>query len=114
LWQADRKIQLKLRHLGTTVTNPGDRVTRTAGQTLWAAQADDGQAGMAWDWVQLAHGVVALADPLSVVTNLRLVGPEGEVLTPMQSALHLNAIVNALPWQDEVERALSEGATSEV
>jgi len=32
----------------------------------------------------------------------------------MQSTLHLNAIVNALPWQDEVERALSEGATSEV
>ena len=36
---------------------------------------------MAWDWIQIARGVVAMADPMAVVTNLRLVGSEGEVLT---------------------------------
>jgi hypothetical protein len=110
LWQADRKNQLRLRHLSTRVTNPGDQVMRTAGQTVWAAQSADGEAGMAWDWVQLSRGIVAMADPMAVITNLRLIGPEGEMLSALESAVHLNAIVHALPWQGEVERALSEEA----
>jgi hypothetical protein len=41
-----------------------------------------------------------------VVTNLRLVGDEGEVLTAYEAARFLNEIVHTLPWQDEVQRAL--------
>ena len=37
LWQVDNLRPLLLRHLGTRVTNPGDQVSRTAGQTIWAA-----------------------------------------------------------------------------
>lgn len=81
-------------------------MVRTAGQTLWGGNLDDGDAGVAWDWVQITRGVVALADPMSVVTNLRLVGEEGEVLTSLQASLYLNALVHELPWQTEVERAL--------
>jgi hypothetical protein len=47
-----------------------------------------------------------MADPMSVVTNLRLVGEEGEVLTALECARFLNEIVHALPWQGEVQRAL--------
>jgi len=77
-----------------------------AGQTVWAITANAGQAGMAWDWVQLARGVVAMADPLSVITNLRLVNSDGAALSPIESLRHLNEIVHTLPWQDEVERVL--------
>ena len=73
---------------------------------MWAAHAADGELGMAWDWIQIARGVVAIADPMSLVTNLRLVGAEGSVLTAQQSALVLNELVRALPWQSEVQRAL--------
>lgn len=106
LWQVENLQPLRLRHLGTRITNPGDQITRTAGQTIWAAASNDCQAGMAWDWIQLSRGVVAMADPLSVVTNLRLVNVEGDVLTPLESLRHLNEIVHTLPWQDEVERVL--------
>lgn len=88
------------------MTFSGDRVVRSAGQTLWAGALGDGEAGVAWDWVQISRGVVAMADPMSVVTNLRLVGHQGEVLTALQAALYLNALVRELPWQGEVERAL--------
>lgn len=77
-----------------------------SGQTVWAASAAEGEAGMAWDWIQIARGVVAIADPMSLVTNVRLIGDEGEVLTAQQSALYLNELVRALPWQAEVQRAL--------
>ena len=110
LWQVDNLRPLLLRHLGTRVTNPGDQVSRTSGQTIWAAAAANAQAGMAWDWIQLSAGVVAMADPLSVVTNLRLVNPDGDALTPLEALRHLNEVVHTLRWQDEVERVLMVNA----
>lgn len=92
--------------MGSHVNFDAGRHRLQAGQTLWAGPADDGQAGLAWDWVQVAQGVLALADPLSVISNLRLVGARGEVLTTLQAACFLNRIVHSLPWQDEVTRAL--------
>ncbi len=109
-WELTRKERLPLQHLSTQVTSRGERGAACTGQTIWAGHADNGDAGMAWDWVQIAEGVVAMADPMSVVTNLRLVGPEGAVLTAFESALHLNEIVHQLPWQDAVERALHQRA----
>ena len=110
LWQVDNLQPLPLRHLGTRVTNPGDQTSRTSGQTIWAAAAGGAQAGMAWDWIQLVGGVVAMADPLSVVTNLRLVNPEGATLSQLESLRHFNELVHQLPWQDEVERVLAINA----
>ena len=109
LWQAGRESQLRFHHLSTRVTLPGDRKSRTAGQTIWGGSHGDGEAGVAWDWIQISGDVVAMADPMSVVTNLRLVGEEGEVLTALESARFLNEIVHALPWQSEVQRALHVG-----
>ncbi len=106
LWQAGRESQLRFHHLSTRVTLAGDRMSRTSGQTIWGGQSDDGEAGVAWDWVQICDDVVAMADPMSVVTNLRLIGEEGEVLTALESARFLNEIVHTLPWQTEVQRAL--------
>lgn len=106
LWQARRERQLTLHHLGTRVTPAGDPGSPPAGQTIWGGTAEDGEAGVAWDWVQITDDIVALADPMSVVTNLRLVGERGEVLTALESARYLNEIVHALPWQCEVQRAL--------
>ncbi len=77
-----------------------------AGQTIWAAHAADGEAGLAWDWVQIGRGVVAIADPMSVISNVRLIGEQGEVLTATEAARFLNELVRTLPWQQEVQRAL--------
>lgn len=106
LWQAGDPEHAHFQHVGTLVTLNGDMPGLTAGQTVWAARAAEGEAGMAWDWVQVARGVVAIADPMSVVTNVRLLGDEGEVLTALQAARFLNEMVRCLPWQQEVQRAL--------
>ena len=106
LWQAGKSAALRLHHLGTRITFSGERDVGTSGQTMWGGQSADGEAGVAWDWIQIARGVVALTDPMSVVTNLRLVGAAGEMLTASEAAVFLNEIVHALPWQTEVARAL--------
>ncbi len=108
LWQAGERVHVRFQHLGTRVTLGMSPPGPAAGQTVWAASAADGEAGMAWDWVLIARGVVAMADPMSVITNVRLLGEEGEVLTAVESARFLNAFVRALPWQQEVQRALGE------
>lgn len=76
------------------------------GQTVWGGGWRDADAGLAWDWVLIANGVVAMADPMCVVSNLRLLGRDGEVLTAYEAAVHLSQIICALPWQDEVFRVL--------
>jgi len=107
LWQAAQADGLQLQHLRTRITMNGEYSSGgVAGQTLWGGNSGSGQAGVAWDWVQISQGVVAMSDPLSVISNLHLLGDEGEVLTSWQAARYLNQMVHALPWQGEVARAL--------
>jgi hypothetical protein len=110
LWQAVSAQQLRLVHLGTEVLRRDDGAP-CSGHTVWGTQAADSPAGMAWDWISIPEGVVALADPLALVTNLWLLDGEGQVLSPLQAAPHLNVLVRTLPWQDEVRRALESQPT---
>lgn len=107
LWQANGAAALEFHHIGTRVAHVG-AVSSPAGQTVWAGRSDLGEVGVAWDWVQLPQGVVAMADPMAVVTNVRLLAPSGAVMSPVEAAPHLNELVHALPWQSEVRRALAE------
>ena len=106
LLEAQSTPELHFVHLGTSVLNPGDPDHPSMGQTLWGNPSSKAVAGVAWDWVELQHGVYALADPLGMVTNLRLLGPRGETLSATQVALYLNELVRTLDWQSEVKRAV--------
>ena len=106
LWQAGSTPRLHLVHLGTRVLTFGDDEGPSTGQTLWGDDTEKYAAGVAWDWVELRDGVVAMADPLGMVTNLRLIDAHGDVLSQTQVAVHLHQLVHALPWQNEVTRVL--------
>lgn len=104
---AQRTPDLHFVHLGTRVLKPGDPDSPTTGQTLWGGPSESGAAGVAWDWVEIQEGVVAMADPFGLVTNLQLLGTRGEVLSGFEATLRLNELVHGLPWQNEVQRALA-------
>lgn len=106
LWQAARAPRLHLLHLGTSVLKSDHGGGASCGQTLWAQSAVEPSAGVAWDWIELRDGVVAIADPLGVITNLTLLDARGEALSQSAMAVHLNQLVHSLPWQNEVCRAL--------
>lgn len=106
LWQAAAAPDLHFVHLGTRVLSFGDEDGPCSGQTLWGDHSEARAAGVAWDWVEVREGVVAMSDPLGMVTNLRLLDAHGEVLSQTQIALRLHQLVHALPWQTEVRRAL--------
>ena len=106
LWQASRAPQLQLTHLSTRVLSFGDLESPSTGQTLWSDSTAKQSAGVAWDWVEVQAGVVAMADPLGLVTNLQLLDDQGEALNQIEVAVQLHQLVHALPWQTEVRRAL--------
>jgi hypothetical protein len=106
LWQASRAPQLHLAHLGTHVLTFGDAESPCSGQTLWGEASAGQPAGVAWDWVEIRDGVVAMADPLGLVTNLKLLDAQGAALSQLEMAIRLHQLVYALPWQTEVRRAL--------
>jgi hypothetical protein len=96
---------LRFVHLDTRVLPSANPGCPNFGQTLWGSDKPRA-AGVAWEWVELQTGVFVMADPLSLMTNLHLIGPAGEQLSSMQMTLYLNQLVHRLPWQDEVLRAL--------
>jgi len=106
LWQAESAPELHFVHLGTRVLSAGDPDHPCSGQTVWGNPSAEPAAGVAWDWVELQQGVVAMADPFGLVTNLQLTDSLGQPLPSMLATLHLNEIVHTLPWQSEVQRAL--------
>ncbi|MEP6503070.1 MAG: hypothetical protein ABJD97_07065, partial [Betaproteobacteria bacterium] len=105
-WQANLRRRPHFVHLSTRVTNAGRQRMPCSGTTVWGGFSDDGDAGLAWDWVEIAQGVIAMSDPMSLVTNLQLVTADGDVLPAMAAALHFNQFVRRLPWQQEVQRLL--------
>ncbi len=109
LWQPGRDTRSPhFVHLGTHVSPRLDSAWPRMGQSVWGGRAADSAAGLSWDWIEVADGVYAIADPMTMTTNLRVLGPEGEVLTAHSAAPHLNRLVHALPWQAEVRRAIAE------
>jgi hypothetical protein len=93
-------------HLGTCITHQGSSGHNASGQTLWGSEWRDAEAGLAWDWILIGNGVIAMADPMCIISNMRLLGQQGEVLTGYEAALHYNQLVHRLRWQDEVWRAI--------
>lgn len=106
LCEAARAPHLQFEHLSTRVLVAGDAERPASGQTLWTGRSDTGAAGVAWDWICMPAGVVAMADPMALMTNLQFLSAEGEVLAQLDAARQLNEIVHTLPWQHEVQRAL--------
>ena len=94
--------------MSTHVLARGDEKRPAMGQTLWRREDELGRiCGVAWDWISLSAGVVAMMDPMALITNLQFVSQEGEVLAPLESVRQLNEIVHMLPWQQEVQQALA-------
>lgn len=108
LWQPDREAKPHFVHLGTHVSARLSSDWPRTGQCVWGGRAIDSAAGISWDWIEVSEGVIAITDPMMMITNLRLLGSEGEVLTAHDCAPYLNGIVHGLPWQAEVRRALDE------
>jgi hypothetical protein len=75
---------------------------RRQGQALWAARHQGQLLGLAWDWAEVCDHVVALRDPMGVLSNVSLVDEQGELLDEGARIVCLNSAIHELDWQCHV------------
>lgn len=108
LWHSTQ-IQPAFTHFDTQISPAADGILGgVSGQTSWVAELDGEQVALAWDWVMLRPGVLAIGDPMTIVTNLGFLGDDGVEIPPECAPARLNTIVHHLPWQAQVRRSLRE------
>lgn len=90
------------RHAGTGLRDDGRLSGVRAGDTVWVAHHEHGYAGLAWEWVEVKPGIVMLADPNSIITNLQIVDNRLHQVTGLLLTIAINRLVHALPWQQAV------------
>lgn len=88
--------------VGTQVRDDGSSTGFRAGDTVWVAEDAQGQAGLAWEWIEVQPGVVMLADPNSIITNLQIVDSHNGPVSGLAKTIAVNRLVHALPWQQSV------------
>lgn len=100
-------IACNLRHLGTVVSPDRDEFGRLLGHTIWGNGCENA-IGVAWDWTETMDGIFALADPMSVISNIDFVDDNGVSIAETMVAVQLNRVTYSLPWQAEVSQATRE------
>lgn len=107
---ADEIGQLHLLHLSVARRREGRGAGGLEGFVVWASKSQHGGQwlGVRWDWVELHHGVLAISDPLSISSNLRLVDAARQALPDRLTVLQLNLLVYRLDWQNRVLRQIEE------
>lgn len=89
-------------HLNTRVREDLDEVGRRIGDTVWMAEIEGRDIAAAWEWTELAPGVVLLSDPNSLSSNLEFITEDRVPVEPMHAVVALNRITHSLPWQETV------------
>lgn len=94
----------RLKPLSTTMDIDG-RTGLASGTVLWGVLDGDTRVGIGWDWGEVSHGVVTMTDPMTVLSNIRIMddGQDGEELDGR--VLRLNRAIHCLRWQDGIVRA---------
>lgn len=98
---------LQFRHVRTAVRDYRGDDDLFVGETVWQAEFGGQPVAAAWEWVEIKPGVVAMLDPMAIVSNLcnaaelsdGSIGGGGTILT-------LNRLAHQIPWQDRVRAAL--------
>lgn len=103
-WTRDAR---HFQHIRTVHGHPTADTDCKHGQVVWGVP--DGEAPMAvcWDWAEVRTGVVALANPMTVFSNVRLLAEDGAPLTYGQMLLELNGVIHELNWQRQLCEELS-------
>lgn len=104
-WPAGRRPPTRFRHLHTSIEPAELPRAREVGYTTWQSIEVGPLVRVGWDWALIDEGLVVLADPLGINSNLQLEAAPGH---PGGLVAQLNSIVHGLPWQAAILQALAK------
>lgn len=96
--------------LGVSVRDATPKHRR--GEVLWGSDVAGHGIGIAWEWGEAVEGVVAMVDPLTILTNVKLVTDDGVTVSADELLLRLNGAVNSLRWQAAAVRRAKEASSA--
>lgn len=91
-----------VRRFGHLSTSRGRRDNDTGlfkGQSIWGTTRKGQAVAVFFEWAEVTRGVVALADPMRILSNVKLVTDEGQPFEDSRSLLEWNNAVYGLDWQ---------------
>lgn len=94
-------------HIGTVHAHPCASDDFKCGQVVWGVPGGTSPVAICWDWAEVRVGVVALSNPMTVFSNVRLVAEDGAPLSHGQTLLQLNGVIHELNWQRQLCEELS-------
>jgi hypothetical protein len=94
-------------HIGTVHAHPSAGGDLKHGQLVWGAPDGEFPMAVCWDWAEVRVGIVALANPMTVFSNVRLLAEDGAPLSNSQTLLELNGVIHELDWQRQLCEELS-------
>ncbi len=101
-----RSLSAQIQHLSTSVNADKGEEGCVCGQVLFGLQSSKEMIGVAWDWVAIGGRILAISDPMSIVSNVYFVAANGDTLQESARLVQLNNVINSLPWQRPVRRTL--------
>jgi hypothetical protein len=94
-------------HIGTVHAHATACEDLKRGQVVWGVPDGDFPVAVCWDWAEVRVGIVALANPMTVFSNVRLLAEDGAPLSQSQTLLELNGVIHELDWQRRLCEELS-------
>ena len=106
------KVPSSMRPVEAKVHLREDAPGLSSGQTTWVCEHNGALMALGWEWVEFRRGVVILADPMAILSNMQFLTYNGVVCPESQKVIALNGIVHALPWQAHVSAVLDAARNS--
>lgn len=89
-------------HLHTTQCRECDDDGFPHGHVVWGTLRGATPMALCWEWAEVRLGVVAIFNPMNVLSNVRLVSESGQPLALGQTLLAFNSVVHEIDWQSRV------------
>jgi hypothetical protein len=91
-----------MRQIGSTVRIDDSRGGLCSGEVVWTAESAPVPISIAWEWTEIRPDIVALFDPMNILSNVALVDDDGMTLGRSKRMLHLNNLVHRLAWRESL------------
>jgi hypothetical protein len=102
-------VAVGMKPMGSRAIPRSDEPALWQGQTTWAWQENEHLCAVGWDWIEMLPGVLVMADPMSVLSNVEFVTQAGIAPdTTMGKLLVLNMLINRLPWQKDAMTSIPD------
>ena len=96
----------ELRQISCHVRVDRARCGLRRGEEIWSTR-DELPIQIAWEWTEIQRHVVALFDPMNILSNVALIDGDGHALARSRRMLHLNNVVHRLDWRRSIDKTHS-------